>query len=125
VKLLAGDEADENLLAGLKEELKAVQKRLNEASQQLRAAQAKRRETPAKLNLGQVLSHVARLRDTLTDDVPAAAESVRLLTGPIRVSQRKVPGRRGAAWVARLRPKLAELLSVSAELSAGGSAEAT
>jgi hypothetical protein len=43
----------------------------------------------------------------LNQEIPAAAEAIRALTGPITIRQEKIPGKkRGAKWIAKFTPDL-------------------
>jgi hypothetical protein len=50
------------------------------------------------------------LRELLNQDIPAAAEAIRTMTGPITVRQEKVPGKTGARWIATFQPDVLALL---------------
>ena len=52
------------------------------------------------------------LRELLNQEVPMAAEAIRTLTGPIKIRQEKIPGKRGARWIATFSP---DLVGIAAE----------
>ena len=53
---------------------------------------------------------LADMRALLEQEVPMAAEAIRTLTGPIRIRQEVIPGKRGARWFATFSPDLTALL---------------
>jgi len=67
---------------------------------------------PPAIDLSRVEEYLKDLRTVLGQEVPAAAEALRTLTGPISISQQPYPdGRRGAQWIAKFSPNLMRLLS--------------
>jgi hypothetical protein len=52
------------------------------------------------------------IRDVCNQEIPAAAEAIRALTGPISIREEKQPGRRrGARWIATFAPDLVAFLA--------------
>ena len=79
--------------------------------EEIRDADSQNVEPPSALDLEMVKAYVADLDALLNQSIPAAAETLRLLTGPITIRQEKIPGRkRGARWIARFSPNLMRLL---------------
>ena len=62
------------------------------------------------LDFKQVKAYLADLRKLLCQEIPMAAEAIRTLTGPIKIRQEKIPGKRGARWIASFSPNLLALL---------------
>ena len=87
------------------------QRELDQVHVALRKAEAESAETPPPLDLARVKTYVADLRGLLNADVPAAAESLRTLTGRIVVQQVNDPSRKtGAPWTATFTPHVVGLL---------------
>src|SRR5690606_4908349 len=87
------------------------QRELDQVHVALRKAEAESAETPPPLDLARVKTYVADLRGLLNADVPAAAESLRTLTGRIVVQQVNDPSRKtGAPWTATFTPDVVGLL---------------
>lgn len=54
---------------------------------------------------------IGDLRGLLNQEIPAAAEAIRALTGPITIRQEKIAGRKvGARWIATFSPTLVSWL---------------
>ena len=89
-----------------------LQKEVNELRLQLRGAEVQNTPQPCPLDLETVKGLLGDLRGLLSQEAPAAAEAIRALTGPIRIRQENVPGRkRGARWIAMFSPDLVRFLA--------------
>src|SRR5207249_2189919 len=100
-------QADEDLAQAYEQRIAELQKEVNHLKHQLHTADVHNEPPPAPLDLAAVKALLADLRGVLNQEIPAAAESNRALTGPITVRQELVPGKsRGARWVATLSPNL-------------------
>ncbi|MCA9054935.1 MAG: recombinase family protein [Planctomycetaceae bacterium] len=79
---------------------------------QLREAQRiNRRQELAPIDRQRVQEYLQDLRGVLNQETPVAAESLRILTGPIRIHQEPIAERKnGARWVATFAPDLVRLL---------------
>jgi DNA invertase Pin-like site-specific DNA recombinase len=74
---------------------------------ELREANASNVKPPPKLSVVTMASYLDDLRAVLNQEIPAAAEAIRQLTGPISIRQEKIEGRkRGARWIATFSPDL-------------------
>lgn len=93
-----------------------LQKELNQLIAEIRTRQAESQPTPAALDLERVTELVKNPRQLFNQSIPAAAEVIRALTGPIAITQESNPGRkRGARWFAQFRPNVLTLLSDTAQ----------
>ncbi len=82
-----------------------LQKEVNYQKVQLRTADAENVPPPAPLDLATMKALLADLRGLLNQEIPAAAEAIRALTGPITIRQEAIPGKkRGARWIATFSP---------------------
>jgi DNA invertase Pin-like site-specific DNA recombinase len=106
------DEPDEGLCAAYDKRIKELQKDLRPLNEQIREANRQnRRRVVEPLDLDRAKAYLADLRGLLNQEIPAAAEAIRTLTGPIKVRQKPIPGRkRGARWIATFSPDLVRLL---------------
>lgn len=67
--------------------------------------------TPPPINLDCISRYLTDLRAILNQEIPAAAEALHELTGSIRITQVKKPGKKsGGAWIATFTPRLVKLL---------------
>jgi predicted DNA-binding protein (UPF0251 family) len=65
-----------------------------------------------KLDRRQIGKRLIGARALLNREIPAAAEAIRALTGPIKIRQESVPGRKnGARWIATFAPDLVGFLA--------------
>jgi DNA-binding CsgD family transcriptional regulator len=63
------------------------------------------------LDQGRLQSYLSDARSILNQETPVAAEALRALTGPIKITQLQDPNRKwGATWIAKFQPKLIDLL---------------
>mgnify|MGYP000573351674 CR=1 FL=1 len=103
-------EPDEALCEGYHVRIKELQKEVNELRTTIREAEARNEPPPAPLDIERAKVYLADLRGLLNQEIPMAAEAIRQLTGPIMIRQEKVPGKRGARWIATFSPDLGALL---------------
>ena len=103
-------EPDEALCDGYHARIKELQKEVNELKAAIREAEAHNQEPPAPLDVERAKVYLADLRGLLNQEIPMAAEAIRTLTGPIKIRQEKIPGKRGARWIATFSPDLIALL---------------
>ena len=105
-------EPDEGLCQGYNERIKVLEKERQEAQARLHTVEAASQPVPAPLTPELAQRYLADLRAVLNLEVPAAAEAIRQITGPIQVTQeRRLTGKRGATWIASFQPDLVRLMS--------------
>jgi DNA invertase Pin-like site-specific DNA recombinase len=98
---------NEALVQATENRIAQLQKEVNDLKGQLREADAHNEPPPAPLNSAAVKALLSDVRRLLNQEIPAAAEAIRALTGPITIRQEKVAGRnRGAKWIASFSPDL-------------------
>jgi hypothetical protein len=98
---------DENLCQAYEKRIGDLQKEVNELKSQLHTADVQNVPPPPPLDVAAVKTLLADLRGLLNQEIPAAAEAIRALTGPITIRQEKIPGKkRGAKWIATFSPDL-------------------
>lgn len=79
---------------------------------QIRAAERQNAPAPRLLDLKGLKQLLTNPRDVLNQSISAAAVALRNLTGPIRITQEQIPGRRhGARWIATFSLKFVEFLA--------------
>ncbi|MBI1370438.1 MAG: hypothetical protein GC162_17520 [Planctomycetes bacterium] len=115
-KLLSRIEAaeDNDILDVYDTRIGQYKRQLQSVQKEIRAAEVVNAEPPADMTLdsAQVAQYVQDLRAVLSEDIPAAAKAIRMLTGRITITQEAIPGRkRGAKWVASFSPNLLSLLA--------------
>lgn len=104
-------EQDEELCDGYHRRIKQLQTELNEIRAEIRKAETVNAGPPQPLNIERVKGYLDDLRGLLHQEIPAAAEAIRTLTGPITIRQELIPGKtRGARWIATFSPDLLRLL---------------
>ena len=70
-------------------------------------AECHQHRPPKPLSPKQAQRYLTDFRKTLNQEIPAAAEAIRSLTGIIKIRQERVPGRNfGARWIATFSPDL-------------------
>jgi hypothetical protein len=100
-------QADKALAQAYEKRIADLQKGVNHLRDQLRAADAQNTPAPKPLDLAAVKALLPDLRAVLNQEIPAAAEAIRALTGQITVRQELIPGKtRGARWIATFSPDL-------------------
>ena len=103
-------EPDEELCWSHNSRIRELQAMLNDRQEQIRNAERKNRRSLKPLDVERCKHLVPDLRELSAQEVGMAAESIRLLTGPIKIRQEQVPGKRGGRWIAKFSPDLAALL---------------
>ena len=102
---------DEALVQAYEKRISELQKESNHLKVQLHAVQENNEPPPAPLDLAAVKALLSDLRGLLNQEIPAAAEAIRALTGPIAIRQEKIEGKsRGAKWIATFCPDLLDFL---------------
>jgi len=105
------DEEDKTLCKAYHRRVTALQKEVNEMTCQLAEIRRQNAAPPPPLDLGRVKEYLADARSILNQEIPAAAEALRALTGPITISQQSIPGRKtGARWIATFQPDVVKFL---------------
>ena len=98
---------DECLCQAYERRIGELQKEVNELKKRLHAANTRNAPPPPPLDLAATKAQLANLRGLLNQEIPAAAEAIRALTGLITIRQEKIPGKkRGAKWIASFSPDL-------------------
>jgi len=106
------DEDDEELCSGYKNRVKELQRALIAKNAEIRDAVAQKAVRLAPLDADRVKLLLSDLRGLLNQDVPVAAQAIRAITGPIKIRQQKIKGRkRGASWIATFSPNLPSALA--------------
>lgn len=102
---------DEALVQAYEKNIADLQKEVNELKRQLREVDVENVKLPDPLDATKVVAKLGDIQALLQQEIPAAAEVIRKLTGPIRITQQRALGQtRGATWVATFSPNLVELL---------------
>jgi DNA invertase Pin-like site-specific DNA recombinase len=110
------NEPDEELCKGYDRRVRELQRELNKVNDDLKAMESRNQPPPPVLGREQVLRYLGELRDVLNQEVPASAEIIRSITGPILISQKpNATGKRGATWIARFTPKVLPALAALAK----------
>ena len=109
------EKEDDALCEGYHVRIKELQKEVNELKTTIREAEVHNQEPPAPLDVERANVYLADLRGLLTQEIPMAAEAIRTLTGPINIRQEKIPGKRGARWIATFSPDVGALLKKLAQ----------
>jgi DNA invertase Pin-like site-specific DNA recombinase len=96
-------------------QVKSLVRELQPVSDKIREAEKSNAPPPAPLDFARVKALLKNSRDILNQSIPAAAEAIRRLTGPIKITQESVPGRtRGARWIATFAPEFVQFLAKTA-----------
>jgi len=116
-KLVSFIENEENpqLCRAHHERAKELQREVIVLQSKIREAEGLTPKQPQPLSMSKAREYLDQLRKTLNGDIPVAAEAIRAVTGPIRIRQDTVAGRRGARWIAKFRPDLLRGLRMLAE----------
>jgi DNA invertase Pin-like site-specific DNA recombinase len=110
------DETDEDLCKAYDKRIKALQKDLDEQQAALRSAEPQNGKKVKALDPKRAEVFLASMRALLNQEVPMAAEAIRTLTGPIKIRQEPIPGRKtGARWIATFSPDFTRLLQYLAK----------
>ena len=106
------DEEDDDLCSSYHQRIKQHQQTLNTLKGEIRQIENQNSTPPPPLDVDQTRAYLEKVRDLLSTDVPAAAEAIRALTGPISICQEPIPGKkRGGVWIATFSPDFVSLLS--------------
>lgn len=80
-------------------------------AEELARANRNNEPPPPTLDLDRVSTYLADLRAVLNQEIPAAADALRLLTGPISVTEEPyTTGKKGAHWILTFTPSAMPLL---------------
>lgn len=102
---------DPDLTAAYEQRISTHQKHIATLHQQVRDLEVSNRQPPSPLDLDRVQVYLADFAALLNQEVPAAAEALRELTGPIVIREEKLPGRkRGARLIATFQPDAVRFL---------------
>ena len=104
------DAGDERLSAAYHQQAQKYQKEANSLLATIRAEESFHQTSCRPIEIEEAKTYLSDLRQLLDQDIPIAAEAIRALTGPIRVRQEQLPGRKRSRWVASFQPNLPELL---------------
>lgn len=114
--LLIENEENEALCVAHNERVKELQREANVLQAKIREAEGKSRKEIKPLTLEKTREYLDRLQETLNGDIPVAAAALRKITGPIKVRQEVIPGRKkGARWIAKFSPNLLQALNSIAD----------
>jgi hypothetical protein len=98
---------DEGLCQAYDRRIRELQKEVTELKGHLHSADTQNVPPPPPLDLAAVKALLDDLRGLLGQEVPAAAEAIRALTGPIKIRQERFAGKKqGARWIATFTPDL-------------------
>jgi hypothetical protein len=107
---------DEALIEAYEKRISKQQKEVQALKLELRRAEGQNVRPPKPLSVNAVKKLIAGMRGLLNQEIPAAAEAIRALTGPITIRQETIPGRKvGAKWIATFTPTLLNWLRQSAK----------
>jgi DNA invertase Pin-like site-specific DNA recombinase len=105
------------LIAAYEKEVLSHQRDADRLAAEIAQADHQNAAPPPPLDRARVKGYVADLRQLLNQNVPAAAEAIRALTGMITITQEPIPGRKnGAKWIATFQPDLTEFLKHAASV---------
>lgn len=103
---------DDNLLAAYDKRILKLQRETAALRKFINQTEAANAPVPPPLDLDQVQTYLADLRDLLNQAIPASAEAIAELTGPIKITQEKIPGMKTKAkWIATFSPDFLGLLT--------------
>jgi hypothetical protein len=98
---------DEALIQAYERRISQQQKEVQALKLELRRGESQNVRPPKPLTVDTVKELIADLRGQLYQEIPAAAEAIRALTGPITIRQEKIEGRKvGVKWIATFSPTL-------------------
>jgi DNA invertase Pin-like site-specific DNA recombinase len=105
-------EDDQDLCDAYDKRIKDHQCQMQQLRAELRQAEARNEPPPPPLDKARIRAYLADIRGLLNQEIPAAAETIRRLTGPIKIHQDRALGqKRGAKWIATFCPDLLRLLA--------------
>jgi DNA invertase Pin-like site-specific DNA recombinase len=107
-----GDEDDADVRQAYHQEVKKNRKRITELTTEIERAGRGLADPPKPLTVDSLQGLLAGIRDACNQEIPATAEAIRALTGPISIREEKQPGRkRGGRWIATFTPDLVRFLA--------------
>jgi DNA-binding CsgD family transcriptional regulator/DNA invertase Pin-like site-specific DNA recombinase len=108
---LAEDAGDENARLIYHARIRELGQLATAKAKELRKLQPVDTSKVRPLEEAQLKTYLSEARSILNQETPVAAEALRALTGPIKITQLQDPNRKwGATWVAKFSPKLIDLL---------------
>jgi site-specific DNA recombinase len=108
---LVEDEPDDKTRHAYHKRVKELRTQADQKSKELRRLTPTNGRTIKPLDEATVLLYLKDMRELLNQDIPVAAEALRTLTGPIKITQQETPERKhSAAWVASFTPRLFDFL---------------
>lgn len=107
-----GKAKDEDLCSAYEQQIAQLKREVKKLNGELQDHNVNNAAPPKPLKLKDVRRYVSDLRSVLNQEIPAAADAIRTLTGPIKIRQEPIPGRKvGARWIATFSPDLTKLLA--------------
>lgn len=101
---------DDRLSTAYHQQILQYQKEHNSLLATIREEEARQRLSARPIEIEEAKKYLSDVRQLLDKDIPVAAEAIRALTGPIRVRQEQLTGRKRSRWIASFQPNLRELL---------------
>lgn len=102
---------DEQLCQAYDKHIAEHQRAINQMRAELHKLDAQNIEAPPFLDAVRLKSYLDDIRGLMNQEISASAEVIRALTGPIKVRQELIPGRKtGARWFATFSPNLLAVL---------------
>lgn len=112
------NEEDEELCDGYHQRVKELQTTINRLRAEIREVEAQQRKRPKPLPLDRAVTLLTDVGKLFNEEIPVAAQAIRTLTGPIKIRQEPIPGRKnGARWIATFSPDLLRVLKYAAQES--------
>jgi hypothetical protein len=106
------DEDDAEVRRAYHQEVKKHRTTITELAKEIEKASSGLAEPPKPLTVDGLRGLLSGIRDVCNQELPAAAEAIRALTGPISIREEKQPGRqRGARWIATFAADLLAFLA--------------
>jgi len=107
----SSETGDDIVAARYHAEIERLSKQIRDDQSVVTAAAAAERRKLLRLDHSSALNQLQDLRSVLNEDVAIAGPAIRALTGPIRIRQKEIVGRKNMfRWVARFTPQVAMLL---------------
>ena len=105
------NEPDEQTRMAFRKRIRELTQQAKEKTDEIRKVQPIDTAKLKLLDSNLIWSYVQDPRTVLNQEIPVAAEAIRALTGPIKISQRPKPNsKHGAIWVAHFQPNFVNFL---------------
>lgn len=105
-------QTDESLCKVYEAEIGKRQRKIDALKAELRDAESQNAPPPAPLTPTHIPRYLEDLQSLLNQEIPAAAEAIRNLTGMIKIHDEAIPERKqGARWIATFSPNLLRILA--------------